>query len=98
MKSYKINFRLNGAKTSDYERLFRELKTELIAKLNTLKMPSAYDLARGAEYLYLGGGSLQEVTVASYHAAHSIGKEYSFTIIKQKGPIKVITFENEIIQ
>jgi hypothetical protein len=97
MTSYKLGFRLNAAKTSDYERLFRELKTELIAKLRSLEMVSQYDPGRGVEYLYVGGGSLQEVTAASYLASHNVGKESSFTIIRQKGPVKVITMEKELI-
>jgi uncharacterized protein (DUF1684 family) len=98
MTSYKINFRLDGANKNDYERLFRELKTELIVKLRTLQCLPALDASRGAEYVYFGTGTLQEVTAAAYQAAHNLGREYSFTIIKQKGSLRVVTFENELIQ
>jgi hypothetical protein len=36
------------------------------------------------EYNYLGSISLQAVTAAAYRAAHRTGKQYSFTVIKQK--------------
>jgi hypothetical protein len=97
MISFRINFKLKGAKQTDYDRLFSALKTELISKLRLLKSPPSFDPARGAEFVYLGGASLQEVTAASYHAAHTVGKEYSFTIIKHKGAVNVIAFENELI-
>lgn len=36
------------------------------------------------EYHYRGPGSLQEVTAATYKAASNTGKQYTFTIIRQK--------------
>jgi hypothetical protein len=98
MKAYKLNFRLQNARPLDYERLHRELKTELFTKLHSLELTTKYDPVRWVEYLYQGSGSLQEVTAAAYRAAHNLGKDYSFTIIKQKGDLKVITFENELLQ
>jgi hypothetical protein len=92
MTSYKIHFRLQDAKSGDYERSFRALKTELITRLRSLTMPSQYDLDQGAEFLYLGSGSLQEVTAAACLAAHTVGKEYRFTIIKQKRSMQLSTF------
>jgi hypothetical protein len=98
MKVYKLNFKLHNARPLDYERLHRELKTELFSKLHKLDLATKYDPERWVEYLYQGSGSLPEVTAAAYRAARNLGKDYSFTIIKQKGDLKVITFENELLQ
>jgi hypothetical protein len=85
MKAYKLNFKLHNARPVDYEKLHRELKTELFSKLHSLDRATKYDPECWVEYLYQGSGSLQEVTAAAYLAAHNLGKDYSFTIIKQKG-------------
>jgi len=73
MTAYSTNIRLKNAGTTDYDQLDKEMESQLFEKL------------RGGEYHYRGGRSLQEVTAAAYRAAHSTGKEYSFTIIKRKG-------------
>lgn len=85
MSSYKTNIRLSNAVEQDYERLDRELKAELFDKLHCSEVSVKQLAERGREYSYRGGGSLQEITAAAYKAAHNTGKEYSFTIIKQKG-------------
>ncbi len=89
MKAYKLNFKLHNARPIDYERLHRELKTELFSKLHSLDRAATHDPERWAEYLYQGSGSLQEVTGAAYRAAHNLGKDFSFTIIKQKGDLSL---------
>jgi hypothetical protein len=52
MKVYKLNFKLHNARPLDYERLHRELKTELFSKLHKLDLATKYDPERWVEYLY----------------------------------------------
>ena len=85
MTAYSTSIRLKDAGTTDYERLDKEMESELFAKLRCSKISSRHYPERGREYQYRGGGSLQEVTAAAYRAAHNTGKEYSFTIMKRKG-------------
>lgn len=85
MTTYKTNIRLSNAGEQDYERLDKEMESELFHKLHCSDI-SVKQLAEwGREYHYRGGGSLQQITAAAYQAAHNTGKEYRFTIIKQKG-------------
>ncbi len=85
MNAYSTNIRLKDAGSTDYERLDKEMETELFAKLGCSDVSARQYAERGREYQYRGGGSLQEVTAAAYRAAHNTGKEYSFTIMKKKG-------------
>jgi len=69
MATYNINIQLKNAGTTDYESLGKEM--------GGLKK-------KDGESHYQGEGSLQEITAAVYRAARNTGKEYSFTIIRQK--------------
>jgi len=89
MKTFITSVRLKDAENPDYERLDREMEKERFAKV---KPPKAKSRAAAGErtlpvtreYNYLGGISLQAVTEAAYRAAHRTGKQYTFTVIKQK--------------
>jgi hypothetical protein len=85
MSAYKTNIHLSDAGEQDYERLDREMETELFHKLRCSDVSVRQLAGQGREYHYRGGGSLQEITAAAYRAAHNTGKGYRFTIIKQKG-------------
>lgn len=84
MTAYKTNIRLNNAVEQDYQRLDKEMERELFHKLHCSEVSVRQLAERGREYSYRGGGSLQEITAAAYRAAHNTGKEYTFTIIKQR--------------
>jgi len=81
MSTYRTNIRLKNGVTQDYELLDQEMATAFFI-LQPTERPQKEG---GREYRYTGSGSLQEITAAAYRAAHSTGKEYSFTIIRQKG-------------
>jgi hypothetical protein len=84
MPAYKTNIRLSNAEEQDYERLDKEMENELFHKFHCSEVSVKQLAERGREYQYRGGGSLQQITAAAYRAAHNTGKEYKFTIIKQK--------------
>lgn len=84
MSTFKTNIRLKDAGIQDYERLDNEMATRAFTLLGAIRTAAALSPGTGREYQYRGPGSLQEVTAAAYKAAHSTGKQYSFTIIKQK--------------
>lgn len=56
------------------------MENQLFRKVQT--PPPA--MGKPHEYHYRGPGSLQEVTAATYKAASNTGKQYTFTIIRQK--------------
>ena len=85
MTTYKTNIRLNNAGEQDYERLDKEMETELFNKFHCLDVSVKQLAERGREYHYRGSTSLQQITAAAYRAAHNTGKEYRFTINKQRG-------------
>ena len=82
MSTFKTNVRLKDAGIQDYERLDREMTTQAFVRSGGT-LTSAEPI-QGREYQYRGPGSLQEVTAATYRAAYNTGKQYSFTIIRQK--------------
>jgi serine kinase of HPr protein (carbohydrate metabolism regulator) len=94
MRTFITSVRLKDAENPDYERLDREMEKEQFAKVKPPKAKSPKAKSRVAagekeltvtrEYNYLGSISLQAVTAAVYRAAHRTGKQYSFTVIKQK--------------
>jgi hypothetical protein len=94
MRTFITSVRLKDAENPDYERLDREMEKEQFAKVKPPKAKSPKAKSRAAagekilpvtrEYNYLGSISLQAVTAAAYRAAHRTGKQYSFTVIKQK--------------
>jgi hypothetical protein len=85
MTTYKTNIRLSNAGEQDYERLDKEMETQVFSKFHCLDVSVKQLAERGREYLYRGSTSLQQITAAAYVAARNTGKEYRFTIIKQKG-------------
>ncbi|HEV2479721.1 MAG TPA: hypothetical protein VGS79_08645 [Puia sp.] len=85
MAAYKTNIRLANAAEQDYQRLDKEMERELFDKLRCSEVSVKQLAELGREYSYRGGGSLQEITAAAYRAAHNTGKEYRFTIVKQRG-------------
>lgn len=76
MNTFKTSIRLKDAGSQDYDKLDQEMETQQFKKLQATQ--------RTHEYHYRGPGSLQEVTAATYRAANNTGKQYTFTIIRQK--------------
>jgi len=59
-------------------------KTLSAAAEKTLSAAGEKTLPAAREYNYLGSITLQAVTAAAYRAAHRTGKQYTFTVIKQR--------------
>jgi hypothetical protein len=69
MTSYNIDIWFRDAKAADYDQFSREM--------NGLKKT-------GTQYRYRGRFSLQQLTASVWRAARNTGKDYRFTIIKEK--------------
>ena len=80
MNTFRTSVRIKNAQTSDYEKLDNEMAKRLFARVDV----SAKSAPVEREYDYRGSTSLQDVTAAAYTAAQKVGKEYSFTVIRQK--------------
>jgi hypothetical protein len=89
MRKFITRVRLKDAEQSDYEKLDKEMEKKLFSKIKLPKTGGKVNPARPREYYYPGGVSLREVTAAAYTAASKTGKEYSFTVMKEKPAIPV---------
>jgi len=86
MTRFIINIALHGAGEKDYKKLQEEMaKESFTRKKNSPGMNGGY-LLRIAEFSREGSFTLKEVTDAAFRAAKKTGKEYSFTVIKDKSP------------
>jgi hypothetical protein len=84
MNTYRTSVRIKDAQTSDYERLDNEMAKQLFARVFAGEKSTLANNAVERQYDYRGSTSLQDVTAAAYKAARKVGKEYSFTVIRQK--------------
>jgi len=86
MRNYITRVQLRHAESTDFEKLDREMEKEAFFPAKNKKATGKELTLRSNEYNYQGKNSLQEVTAAVYRAAKSTGKEYTFTVIKDKTP------------
>jgi hypothetical protein len=84
MNTYRTSVRIKDAQTSDYERLDNEMAKQLFARVFAGGKSTLPNNTVERQYDYRGSTSLQDVTAAAYKAARKVGKEYSFTVIRQK--------------
>lgn len=84
MNTYRTSVRIKDAQTSDYERLDNEMAKQLFARVVVSGKSLIPNNTAERQYDYRGSTSLQDVTAAAYKAARNVGKEYSFTVIRQK--------------
>jgi hypothetical protein len=84
MNTFRTSVRIKDAQTSDYERLDNEMAKQLFARVVVAGKSAVPPKTTEREYDYRGSTSLQDVTAAAYKAARKVGKEYSFTVIRQK--------------
>ncbi len=89
MSKYITRVQLKDAQQSDYERLDKEMGKERFFKVKLPRAVSTDTFARPREYNFRGGITLREVTAAAYRAASKTGKEYSFTVMKEKAPVSI---------
>jgi hypothetical protein len=84
MNTFRTSVRIKDAQTSDYERLDNEMAKQLFARVPVAGKSAVPNNTSERQYDYRGSTSLQDVTAAAYKAARKVGKEYSFTVIRQK--------------
>ena len=84
MNTFRTSVRIKDAQTSDYERLDNEMAKHLFARVVVAGKSAVPNNTAERQYDYRGSTSLQDVTAAAYKAARKVGKEYSFTVIRQK--------------
>lgn len=83
MRSFLTSISLNDAVGSDYEHLDIEMEKERFKRRAVTAAVPVQRTEKGREYDYLGV-SIQDVTAAAYRAARKTGKQYRFTVVKQK--------------
>ncbi|HTL08579.1 MAG TPA: hypothetical protein VL307_09995 [Chitinophagaceae bacterium] len=84
MSNFIARIQLNSAVDNDYEMLHREIEKspEVLRKKNVFVKA---DKVKKGEFNYRGNISLAEVVDAVYRAIRKTGRNYSFTVMKNKG-------------
>lgn len=83
MSKFTARIQLHSADETDYETLNREIeKVEPGLKKKHLFVKA--DKVRKGEYNYRGNISLSDVAKAVYRAIKKTGRDYSFTVMKNK--------------
>jgi hypothetical protein len=83
MRSFLTSISLKDAVSSDYEHLDIEMEKERFTRRSLPAQALIQQTDKGREYNY-HGFSIQDVTAAAYRAARKTGKQYRFTVVKQK--------------
>lgn len=84
MSTFIARVQLNSAEATDYETLNREIeKGPAVLKKKSVSITP--DKFRKGEYNYRGNISLSDVVDAVYRAIRKTGRDYSFTVMKNKG-------------
>ncbi len=84
MAKYITRIELFNADEKDYQKLNAEMAKESFTPVKNLWNSSNTFALKATEYNRQGNVTLQDVTNAAYNAAKRTGKEYSFTIIKDR--------------
>jgi hypothetical protein len=84
MTRFIINISLHGAGDTDYEKLQVEMKKESFTCIKNHPEKGRGYLLRICEFTRRGSLTLKDITDAAFRAARKTGKEYSFTVIKDK--------------
>jgi hypothetical protein len=83
MAKFITTIKLQAAGETDYDRLYTELEKESFRENKIPPVKNVHHFGR-REYKREGNITLQEVTAVVLKAAARTGKEYSFTIIRDK--------------
>ena len=90
MSKFIARIQLHSANEIDYETLNREIeKDPAVLKKRNLSVKA--DKIKRGEYNYRGNISLSDVANAVYRAIKKTGRDYSFTVMKNKGDYKLDT-------
>jgi len=84
MSKFIARVQLNSAEEADYETLNREIEKGP-AVLKKKQVSVTADKIKKGEYNYRGNISLADVVSAVYRAIRKTGRDYSFTVMKNKG-------------
>jgi hypothetical protein len=90
MSKFIARIQLHSANEIDYETLKREIEKDP-AVLKKKKLSVKADKVKRGEYNYRGNISLSDVASAVYRAIKKTGRDYSFTVMKNKGDYKLDT-------
>ena len=84
MSKFIARIQLNSAEETDYETLNREIeKTPAVLKKKNVSV-KAVKMNKG-EFNYIGNIGLADVVDVVYRAIRKTGRDYSFTVMKNKG-------------
>ena len=83
MSAFIARIQLHKAAETDYEVLNREIKKDP-SVLKNKKLSVRADKIKKGEYNYRGNISLSDVVKAVYRAIKKTGRDYSFTVMKNK--------------
>lgn len=84
MSKFIARVQLNSAQAGDYEILDREIEKAPVL-LGKKQVSVKADKSKKGEYNYRGNISLSDVVDAVYRAIRKTGRNYSFTVMKNKG-------------
>ncbi len=84
MSKFIARVQLNSAEATDYETLNREIE-KAPAVLKNKSISVTRDKIKKGEYNYRGNITLSDVVSAVYRAIRKTGRDYSFTVMKNKG-------------
>ncbi|MBC8035465.1 MAG: hypothetical protein H7Y03_15050 [Chitinophagaceae bacterium] len=84
MAKFISRIELYNAEEKDYHQLALEMQKELFIPVRSSRLESSGHIKKASEFNRHGNVTLQEVTTATYKAAKRTGKDYAFTIIKDK--------------
>lgn len=86
MARFIINIALHSAGQPDYKKLQQEMKKEAFSSTKKIAEKDNGYLLQIAEFSCTGHFTIKEITDAACRAAKNTGKEFSFTVIKDKHP------------
>jgi len=84
MAKYITRIQLQDAEPNDFKKLDSEMEKEWFIPVKKNPLADEGDFSRSNEYNCEGRLTLQQVTTAVYLAAKKTGKQYSFTVMKEK--------------
>jgi hypothetical protein len=86
MTRFIVNIALHSAGKPDYKKLQQEMEKEAFSSVKKITEKDKGYLLQIAEFSRTGTFTLKEITDAACRAAKNTGKEFSFTVIKDKHP------------
>lgn len=87
MARFIVNIALHNAGKPEYKKLQEEMEKEFFSSSKKYPAKDRGYLLQVAEFNRAGTFTIREITNAACRAAKRTGKEYSFTVIKDKHPV-----------